>query len=624
MATPGRQTRARSRQNTPAPAPLPAVDTRQSHAYGAKGKAHLKHQVVEQHTNFAEAFASGRDVPGSVAEESDEEEEELSSEQPGTRNGTVVDSVAKYEPSFTAAPRVSAATMPPPPPARRVAPRVSMRPATQMPLERDEAEPWSISVFLRAIPKYFKRNVGALLLGGLILAILLVIPMSGYPLRRRDEIVRGWKIVAGLPGYEYPPDEIQAQWNFLRYNATVIKSLPTMNIPEHQWMLNIKFLARIEFVEERMGWLEGNVTALQEYIPSRMVVDIVDGRMALKEEFWQVLLEKLGGSEQLYDHFMARNEQQAKEMATSAAVGYIEETIRSERILDRQAVLDLVSENNRQLEAQFRALLREAKDDVLRDAKSMAGTIALETVKKTPSDAQVQLALMAKSNLLHNTLEALNMVNHLSYTLGARVDPYNTSPTQAKSQNFVASLWMGGTMTAGKPPAHALTKWEEMGDCWCAAESEDRGKAQLAVVLGHAVSPEYLIVDHIPARGTLGIASAPRDFELWAETSSAEEAHIFREKITELFDDYNVQSCMTATAPPSKSAVCVGQGRYDIHGDDWVQTFQTFVDMRDVGLTTNKVIFRATSNWGAPHTCIYRLRLTGHDEEESEAAYGIE
>ena len=236
---------------------------------------------------------------------------------------------------------------------------------------------------------------------------------------------------------------------------------------------------------------------------------------------------------------------------------------------------------------------------------------------------------MAKSNLLHNTIEALHMVNHLSYNLGARIDPYNTSPSQTKDQRWVARLWTSSTNTAARTPPYALTRWDEMGDCWCAAESTEKGKAQLAVILSHHISPDRLIIDHIPARGTLGIASAPRDFELWAETDSVAQAATLREKITALFADYSIQSCISGTTPPSASAICIGQGRYDIHGNNWVQTFQTFVNMQAVGLTTNKIYFRATSNWGADHTCIYRLRLTGHADEEiygdsTAEAYGIE
>ena len=496
-----------------------------------------------------------------------------------------------------------------------------MRPAEETP----EVEPWSASVFLRAIPKYIWKNKGALLLGGLLLTAGATMPMPGYVGQRRDEMVRGVKIFAGLPGYDQPPTYLEATWNFLRYNHTmVMEDLPTHNLPGLQWSININFLSRIQYLEDATTWLQGNVTELQEYLPTRMVVDVVDGEMVLKEEFWKAVLAKLEGSEVLYDRFTASNGHLVQEMTDSAVSQHFDNALDSQRLLDREAVMDLVYENNQKLAARFSQLLKEATGDVLRDAQSIAASVATETVKRTPSDAQFQLALMAKSNLLHNTIEALHMVNHLSFNLGARVDPYNTSPGQAKSKGFVARLWMGGRISAGKPPAYALTKWEEMGDCWCAAESEDTGKAQLAVVLGHEVSPEYLIIDHIPARGTLGIASAPRDFELWAETGSVEQANIFREKITELFDDHNVQSCMTASSPPSKSAVCVGQGRYNIHGDNWVQTFQTFVDSRNIGLTTNKIFFRATSNWGAPHTCIYRLRLTGHYDEALDGAYGIE
>lgn len=610
MATPGRTTRARSRANTPAP--LPAVVTRQSHAYGSKGKADLKHQVVRQNTNFAEAFTTGRDQDAatSVAEES---EEELSSEQPGTRNGTVVDSVARYEPSF------SATTMPPPPrTARMVAPR-AVAPTAEM-RDEIEAEPWSITVLLMAIPRYLGRNLGAILLGGLVIIIFTVMPLGGSLEQRRDEMVRGVKIAAGLPGYDQPPAYLEATWNFLRYNHTLVwEGLPQANVPELQWAINVNTISRIQNLENTTAALQANVTDLQEYLPQRMVVDVVDGRMAVKEEFWEALLERMAGSDVLYDRFLAATEQRASEMASSAAADHVEGAIRSERILGREAALELVAENNHEMYERFSELLKDTTQDTLRDVRGIAASIARETVENTPSDYQLQLALMAKSNLLRNTLDALQKVNYFSPNLGAMIDPHNTSPGQAKKQNFLARLWTGATNSGSRGPAYALTKWDEMGDCWCAAESADKGKAQLAVLLSQKISPEHLLIDHIPARGTLGIAAAPREFELWAEADTVEEAELFREKIAEAYYYYSIEPCMTANSPPSESAVCIGEGSYDIHGDNWVQTFQPFVDMREVGLTTTKIFFRVKSNWGAGHTCIYRLRLTGHADEGMDA-----
>ncbi|KAK6429071.1 hypothetical protein LTR95_014779, partial [Oleoguttula sp. CCFEE 5521] len=71
-----------------------------------------------------------------------------------------------------------------------------------------------------------------------------------------------------------------------------------------------------------------------------------------------------------------------------------------------------------------------------------------------------------------------------------------------------------------------------------------------------------------------------------------------------------------AKEPPTTKAVCVADGTYDIHGTNWVQSWPTFVDLQDLAFATKKVYFKFVSNWGAEHTCIYRVRMTeaGHEE----------
>jgi hypothetical protein len=97
MATPGRTTRARSRQTTPVSAALPALDVRNSSAYGSRGRAPLHNQLAAEGITLAQGFTTARagNTIAPVFEES--EDEELHMQAPMSRLGTYVGSQANYE-----------------------------------------------------------------------------------------------------------------------------------------------------------------------------------------------------------------------------------------------------------------------------------------------------------------------------------------------------------------------------------------------------------------------------------------------------------------------------------------------------------------------------------------------
>lgn len=593
-----------SRQTTPAP--LPAVDIRQSHNYGSRGRANLRSQLAAASTNFNQAFATGRTGAGvSPVLESHRDEEELPQQPPTPRQGTVVESMAHYEGSAQSQGHQRVPTPPAPPAA---APRAATPAETPSPWSLLAPSTWSLSAVLFAVPRYLWRNLWALLVGALLLVIAANVSLPQKAGARRDEIFRGLKIVAGLPGYDLPPGELERLWLMVRYNSSLVADgLPAITDPVTQNVINIMHFSRIDA-------MEANYTSLVEYLPPRMVVDVVDGQMAINDNFWLALNDKLHGTGVIFDGFVSANEHIAAEVSREATFRWLESAFAERRILDREGIYELLQQNEKDLETRMAAMMRAGTQEAISAARMVATQVALEVAENAPADFRTQLAILAKSNLIANTYDAISSVNYFSPNLGAVIDPHGTSPTAQNLQKIPSVGFFGTRKRREHPPAMALIKWDETGDCWCAAESPNKGKAQLAVMTEHKIAPKRLVVEHVPATGTRGIAAAPQDIELWAETFSEEQASIYRQKISDLFTRYDMSSCMdTAKPPPTNTSVCVGVGTYDIHGENWVQSFPMFVDMESIELAASKFYYRVTSNWGADHTCSYRLRLTGEE-----------
>lgn len=613
MATPARSTRARSRQNTPQP--LPAVDVRTSHTYGSRGRANLQNQLAAAGTTLADAFATGRAGAGiaPVLEESVEDEEELLMQPP--RQGTVVDSMAQYEGS-------DRNSMPPPP--RPAAARARPVAAASSPPPPPPAEPWTLSVLLLAIPRYLWRNFWALIVGGILLFTFAHITLPEKASLRRDEVVRGVKIAAGLPGYDQPPGYLEALWMHVKYNSTLVEDfegLEEMRDPVLQHMVNTRLRQLIRDVEGNVTATAERLSAVEAYIPPRMVVDLVDGEMVIREDFWHALSSKLEGSDTLYNAFAATQADLVEEIASEKVDKYMSSAYEDKRILGRVAIMELLDDNNKNLEQKMSALVEARTSEALVAARAIAAEVAQQVAENTPSDARAQLSLLAKTNLVMNHYEVISSVNHFSARADAIVDPHQSSQTALKSWKDPKVGWFGNSLKRpGLPPINALASWEEMGDCWCAAKTPDMGQLQLAVITQHKILPRHLVVEHIPAKGTRNIRSAPQDFELWAELFSAEQAEELKQYLRRHNPRYD-NECNTEPAP-SKTSVCIATGSYNIHAENWVQSVPMLADLEKYpSIGANKFYFRALSNWGGKQTCIYRLRLTGSETEGGADAF---
>lgn len=273
-------------------------------------------------------------------------------------------------------------------------------------------------------------------------------------------------------------------------------------------------------------------------------------------------------------------------------------------------------------------------------------------------DLEMQIAAVVPRNPL-----VPQRVNFFNQATGAVIIPTLTTPTKAPAGE--AHFWSRFAKRVSgieKPqmsqfsPRIALDPWEEMGECWCAPGDD----IQLGVSLGYYLIPEEIVVEHISKDATLGPGFTPRDMELWAEyvpIGEVDEAPQIRlapslqaeyhhatttpkpqPPRVELMSPYYLDK---GRAPISQSARLylldtmrlsykgepdsafaddpklgptffrIGKWDYNIYDHQTTQRFRLNVVVELPGYRVKNVVVRVKSNYGAPTTCLYRVRLYG-------------
>ncbi|KXT16574.1 hypothetical protein AC579_6299 [Pseudocercospora musae] len=299
--TPATTRQTRSRAQTP----LPALPTRQSHAYGAQGKAAIASQVNTTQSGFQNAFANNtrkrgttrdptRDpslgvlVPSNNSrfrsktqasepvpqEEPHVDDEPVSEEErPPKTNGfdwtvtgrrRVMESTpddARPATSLQNSALYAASQGPPPPPPPP--PSQQTEPPSRT-LERQEGhgraerfQPNSFMVFIHTLPRYLRRimsdtnsglkgilSIVLLTIAALIAMARLPLPHSLAQLRHHALMETAW--IIGLPGYS-SPKELQLRWDMFMNDDSFWDLLPpNQTIPSMQYGINAHFKSRLE------------------------------------------------------------------------------------------------------------------------------------------------------------------------------------------------------------------------------------------------------------------------------------------------------------------------------------------------------------------------------------------
>jgi hypothetical protein len=365
---------------------------------------------------------------------------------------------------------------------------------------------------------------------------------------------------------------------------------------------------------------------LTRILPKMVAVVERDGKLEIPELFWDALLDKIGtdAAAPLWENFLRLNEEwliERQEATLDERVGAIQVT---RKLIDRDEFTAVLDRNQAFMEDHLANHLDAFRTKLLHEAQEAVEKQATKILESSPAYrvAHGQISTLALTNLLVNINNALHDVNWFTRATGATVDPRYTSRTKdtLKSGNWVQ--WLYATLIPAAPnsppfpPVMATLNWDEATQCWCSGVSRGETAAgQLAMKLGRTISPDQLYIEHVPARATRDIAAAPKEFEVWARMNSTAEAKRVHDVMSQgKFPAYHPERC---GKPPRGETdwVCLTHDRYNIHHHNHVQSFD-LPHTYPLNMTTNHVVVRARTNWGADHTCFYRIRLTGEEVDE--------
>ena len=378
----------------------------------------------------------------------------------------------------------------------------------------------------------------------------------------------------------------------------------------------------LDFLRQTNTMYRESIDELKSILPNSLIVQKNQGtgRWELPMDFWQALKEKISSDHDLntdkstistptWDAFLKNNKKQIMNIiaqeSRDAKSGTYDEAKRAGHIISQEQFLEAMEENNARLNSRlsvFETTITRRTEQIAQDAAKAA--ISRRHASAAGFHYLEDLALL---NMARNHDILMKSVNYFSAPLGAVVNPYYTSTSYQKEQPTLwATIWSCMPLSS-VPTAHpavvALERWDEVGDCWCAAASSDRGKAQLAVLMPRSIVPTSFTVEHMPSQGTYDIGAAPKELEVWVHAPAFDASP---DKVAAL------PRC--SGAPPADDYICIGKGRYDVHASNHVQNFPLYAGA-DVGPVRSAII-RVINNWGRDWTCLYRVRMHGKGEEE--------
>ncbi|KAF2451383.1 hypothetical protein P171DRAFT_5419 [Karstenula rhodostoma CBS 690.94] len=373
------------------------------------------------------------------------------------------------------------------------------------------------------------------------------------------------------------PTQLANGWKSFTGRFTPTTWIPTAPVD------NSGLKARVDDVELTLKDIQNYIHSLGDEVPDYVVVSrSPSGTMNVPKQFWDAIISRIRkeGPSIEWDTFVQNNEEKLR-----SAIGTEAAVLRKDLFKAIDSNFNAIAiDFDKKLEAHTRILVKDVEKVASKEAKKVAVEHA-------------RLRSMALSNLIANVELQYGKPNYFSTGLGAEpisgITSPTLSPTTARWKNILHRI----VAPKINPPLTALQTWDEPGDCWCAAPDENKsGKAQLGIELGEPMFPTQLTIEHLPRSSAPSedIGSAPQNVEFWVKSD---------EPAIERFA-FDGERCEDGP----EGWQCLGKVRYDRNGANHVQTFLLDGEAQE---PVQKVMLRVTSNWGADHTCLYRVRLHG-------------
>lgn len=224
---------------------------------------------------------------------------------------------------------------------------------------------------------------------------------------------------------------------------------------------------------------------------------------------------------------------------------------------------------------------------------------------------------------------SLSIPDYASLLTGGKISPWATSPTFEWSND--KNRWFysvfGRRRGVIAQPTVAITPTSDVGQCW--PFPGDQGN--IGVRLALPIFATQISVEHIPKSHAVDISSAPRKIEFWAQFEDEETRERAEKAAARALNEIEwskdrLWDRESTSSPPGPSGalydnfVKLGVFKYDINvGNPRIQTWDLPVDLINLNITTQLVVFKVINNWGHPdYTCLYRVRVHGIPQKVSE------
>ncbi|KAI1815805.1 hypothetical protein GGS20DRAFT_305403 [Poronia punctata] len=453
---------------------------------------------------------------------------------------------------------------------------------------------------------------GATSLWGSISNLLPDIPSLNYPdapsrLQEMGDIdykKLASQLKANLPGsiwvstdksgkIKIPEDMLHALKELIRKDETIVRP-DNSGLSDSQWA---EIESRIQ--AGRLGGGEGTSTDVPGVSP-KQVEDIVDNKMSRSWETWleQNAKDHLSGVALSKDDFLKLFQQEA--------ASYQRE----------------IKQELKDLQERTKGIAQHVSK--VQDGLSSAGGIAKHEAKRLIESMVAKAMDNAKLDAItrgvikgHANDVLANHVDFFGIGSGASIDSSLSSPPwKPPKPKFKSKKWFEKDGYHPQPRQAVLTPWNQEGECFCAGpdlHGYGMGTNNISVLMSRSIIPQHLVVEHILPGATLDPGAMPRDIEMWAYYDEVN----LRKEVRAFSASYFPNTPEEVTL--NEGWVKIGHFTYEKknHGDG-VQVFKLSDELARMGAHAYQVVIRAINNYGADHTCFYRLRLFGEIVERPE------